>query len=97
MTNLDNVRKAYESLYRKLKAKTVEAMDRATLPVRVKEEIAEYISNLPHPRLASVWDIRDICMTCVSGPLEHLYDLFGNDARTILSEIQKQKLTGNTS
>jgi len=82
------IRKKYEYLYRRLKSKGINFLERSRIPDDVKQDIIRVIRNLPHPKVASVLDIEDVCRECSAGKLEGLFELVGRNARLLLQEIQ---------
>ena len=82
------IRKKYELLYKRLKSEGINYLERPQIPDDAKEEIARIIRDLPHPRVASIWDIADVCRECTSGKLEYLYGFFGKDASQLRQEIE---------
>lgn len=88
MSISSGLRERYRHLYRRLKAEVVDALEEARPPQTVKKEIIRIVSNFPHPEVASVRDILEVCRECVSGKLEYLYRRFGEEAKAILNEIR---------
>lgn len=91
LIHIDFIKKKYKHLYYKLKAEAVDVIDKIEVPDNVKQELIEIISNLPHPRVATILDIEEVCRGCVSGKLESLYRYFGDEAREILDETEKER------
>jgi hypothetical protein len=83
------IRKKYEVLYRRLKSEGIEYLERSGIRDDVKQEIISIIRNLPHPKVASMFDIEDVCRECSAGKLEYLFELFGSYARQLRQEIQE--------
>lgn len=86
---MDDIRRRYADLYRRLKAEAVSAIERIEAPDNVKQELVKRVSSLPHPAVASLLDIREVCSECVSDKLEWLYKYFGNEAKGILGDISE--------
>jgi hypothetical protein len=89
MVNSINLTEKYRHLYNRIKAQVIEALEEARAPDATRREIIEIVSNLPHPKVASILDIMEVCRRCVSGKLEYLYKYFGDEARKILSDIEQ--------
>lgn len=83
------IRKKYEFLYRGLKSEGIDYLERSRIPEDVKQDIIKLIRNLPHPKVASIFDVKDVCRECSAGRLEYLFELFGRDARLLLQQIQE--------
>lgn len=84
----EDIREKYRNLYIRLKSKGIDALERIQVPSDVRSETIELIRNLPHPDLASLWDIEDVCRTFISGKLEYLSRFFGQEARRIADDIR---------
>jgi len=63
----------YRELYCCLKSDDTIRFINDNLPQDAKK-ILSLIRSLPHPSVASEWDIYDVAKLCVSGHLEYLYD-----------------------
>jgi len=83
----EDIRRKYRELYMRIKSEGIDALDRIRVHPDVHREIIEVIRKLPHPELASLWDIEDACRLCVSGKLEGLYQSFGLEARRLADDI----------
>lgn len=83
------IRKKYKILYRGLKSEGIKHLERSTIRDDIKQDIMSSIRNLPHPEVASLFDIEDVCKECSAGKLEYLFELFGVYARQLHQEIQE--------
>lgn len=86
---ISEIRRKYGVLYRRLKSEGVDYLERSEVQDEVKQDILAVIKNLPHPKVASLFDIRDVCNECSAGKLEYLFKLFGRYARVMLRQIQE--------
>lgn len=82
------IRKKYEYIYRRLKSEGISFLERSRIQDDAKQHIIRVIRNLPHPKVASILDIEDVCRECSVGRLEGLFELVGRNARLLLKEVQ---------
>jgi hypothetical protein len=83
-------REAYEELYRRLKSHKVVEYLRSKLDPRHAEVVLSAIRELPHPDVASPYDMWTICREILSGRLEPLYQFFGEEARQLREEMREE-------
>lgn len=86
---VEEIKKRYQKLYRDLKANVPELLEEKRVPPDIKEQILTVVSNLPHPSVASLIDIRDVCQICRAVVLEYLYRYFGEEVEKLCRMVSE--------
>lgn len=81
--NYKEIMKKYERLYNRLKSECVEWLRLSDIPPKEKVLLERVIRELPHPSVANVFDIYEVCRSCTSGILEGFYKIVGEEAHKI--------------
>jgi hypothetical protein len=79
-----SIREEYRKLYSFLKSKAVVNFIAQHYP-HDAGELLSLLKFIPHPKVASEWDIYEVAKMCVSGRLEYLYELIGDTAKRLLN------------
>lgn len=91
---MEHIHDGYQELYRKLKSEVVRELDEMDVTESRKTDLLERIRFIPHPEVATVFDVRDVCEDIQAGPLEHLYPLVGQQAGELLQELEEDGKQG---
>jgi hypothetical protein len=67
------IKERYGKLYRRLKSTVPDLLEEERVPNGIRRQILTVVSNLPHPSVANLRDIRDVCLICKAGVLEYFY------------------------
>jgi len=86
---IEEIKRRYKQLYTRLKATVPELIEKERIPPMAKRQILTVVSNLPHPSVASLADIREVCLTCIAGVLKCLYQHFGDEAKELYNMVGK--------
>lgn len=86
---MDQYEERYRTLYRRLKAEALDRLSEMDLDRSEARELRSRIRTLPHPDVASTWDVREVYEEITSGELERIADAVGEDADELLQQIEE--------
>lgn len=89
---MDRVREAYEEIYTVLKSEGVETIEGLEISEDSKAEARERIRTLPHPDVATRYDIREVCEELRRDSLYEFHYLVGEQVELILAHLEEEQL-----
>jgi hypothetical protein len=85
-----DVLRRYKQLYDELKSERIaKLIENECLDAEVRRKLVGAIRHLPHPELASIWDIKYVCKQILAGELEYLYKILGRFARELYDDVSE--------
>jgi len=88
---MERIHEEYETIYNVLKSRGVEILEDLELAEHSKDEIRKRIRRLPHPDVATLYDIREVCKELREEQLYEFHHLVREEVETILSQLEDEQ------